>query len=178
MAMLTRGSNMSCIYVYLRACVCVCLSGVDPQGAEIFEESRRLIDSKYAEYVEDIILARVPACDQLLNCIMRGASIALQLSYAEGFEVKVTEAIMKGIPIIAYNTGGIPLQVKHQVNGYLVEVMKTDEVADVMYQLLNDRVLYERISKGARDTDVREFLTPANAERWCKLLITSQQQQQ
>jgi len=149
----------------------------DPQGSEIFEQTRQLVQSKYAEYAEDIIFARVPACDQLLNCIMRGATIALQLSIAEGFEVKVTEAIMKGVPIIAYNTGGIPLQIQHNVNGFLVDVMDEDRVAELMYQLLNDQPLYQRVSKAARDTDVRQYLTPANAERWCNLLCLSHQHQ-
>ena len=53
---------------------------------------------------------------------MRKATVAWQLSLREGFEVKVTEAIMKGVPIVATKAGGIPLQVRDGETGFLVEV--------------------------------------------------------
>lgn len=46
--------------------------------------------------------------DEMLNTLLRGCVIAMQLSLREGFEVKVTEALMKGKPVVAYRTGGIP----------------------------------------------------------------------
>lgn len=55
--------------------------------------------------------ADVPIDAQILNIVLRGALCALQLSHREGFEVKVTEAIAKGVPVVAYRTGGIPFQV-------------------------------------------------------------------
>jgi glycosyltransferase involved in cell wall biosynthesis len=49
------------------------------------------------------------------------AKVALQLSTREGFEVKVSEALHKGIPVVTTKAGGIPLQVEHGKNGYLVD---------------------------------------------------------
>lgn len=54
--------------------------------------------------------------------ILRQARVAWQLSLREGFEVKVTETLMKGIPMIATKAGGIPLQIKDRETGFLVEV--------------------------------------------------------
>ncbi len=34
----------------------------------------------------------------------------------------MTEALHKGTPIIAYNAGGIPLQISHSHNGFLIPV--------------------------------------------------------
>lgn len=56
----------------------------DPQASEIFDETTELVNSKYSMYKSDIIYARVPPSDQLLNCILSGSYIVLQLSYAEG----------------------------------------------------------------------------------------------
>lgn len=45
----------------------------------------------------------------------------MQLSTKEGFEVKVTEAVRKRIPVIASKAGGIPLQIREGINGWLHE---------------------------------------------------------
>jgi len=37
---------------------------------------------------------------------MQGATVALQLSTREGFEVKVSEAVLKRVPVIASKAGG------------------------------------------------------------------------
>jgi hypothetical protein len=37
---------------------------------------------------------------------MQGATVALQLSTREGFEVKVSEAVLKRVPVIATKAGG------------------------------------------------------------------------
>ena len=52
----------------------------------------------------DIKVAQLPDGDLVLNALMRRAHTALQLSLAEGFEVKVTEALHKGKPVIANTT--------------------------------------------------------------------------
>lgn len=66
-------------------------------------------------------VVRVPPCDRTLGAILQGSWCATQLSTKEGFEVKVTEAIHKRIPIVASRAGGIPLQVRNGVNGWLVD---------------------------------------------------------
>jgi glycosyltransferase involved in cell wall biosynthesis len=43
---------------------------------------------------------------------MANSKIALQLSSREGFEVKVSEALHAGRPVITTRSGGIPLQVR------------------------------------------------------------------
>lgn len=93
----------------------------DPDGTPIFNETLKLIAETYPDYQKDIILGRVPESDQILNALMRNARIALQLSTREGFEVKVSEALHHGRPIIATNRGGIPLQVVKGKSGFIVD---------------------------------------------------------
>ena len=75
---------------------------------------------------------------------MTNARVCLQLSSREGFEVKVSEAIHHGKPIIATRAGGIPLQVQHGKNGFLVEVGDSEAVSRHLYDLWLDDELFNR----------------------------------
>lgn len=69
----------------------------DPDGTVIYEQTYRTIQKPEFEAISlDIIAARLPPSDQLLDLIIRNAVCALQLSHREGFEVKVTEALYAG----------------------------------------------------------------------------------
>jgi trehalose synthase len=48
-------------------------------------------------------------------------SVALQLSIKEGFGLTVTEALWKGVPVVAKRAGGITLQVIEGSTGFLVD---------------------------------------------------------
>ena len=61
-----------------------------------------------------------------------------KLSLFEGFEVKVTEAIWKGVPVIVYESGGIPLQIKNEEQGFVVPVGKVQDVADILWRSFFD----------------------------------------
>ncbi|KAI8391035.1 uncharacterized protein BYT42DRAFT_555348 [Radiomyces spectabilis] len=139
----------------------------DPDGTIIYEQTHEVINSPpFASIATDIIAARLPACDQLLNMVLRGAHIALQLSHREGFEVKVTEAFQKGVPVIAYRAGGIPLQIREDVTGFLVTIGDVKGVANKLYELMQDRELHERMSSAALELLTEEYFTVWNATSW------------
>ena len=89
----------------------------DPDGGHIYDEIIEYLETKVPHIRHLICAMRVRPSDQVLNAILSKATIALQLSTSEGFEVKVSEAIHKGKPVIATRAGGIPLQVTHGKNG-------------------------------------------------------------
>ncbi len=99
------------------------------------------------------------------------STVALQLSIREGFEVKVTEALMKGKPVVAYNVGGIPLQVQDGINGYLVDIGDTTRVAQCLYELLMDSVKYQHMSQAATAYADKDCLTIPNAICWLYLAV-------
>ncbi|RKP35012.1 hypothetical protein BJ085DRAFT_17728 [Dimargaris cristalligena] len=141
----------------------------DPDGAIVYQDTiRRLSEPQFEEISDDICVARIPPCDQLLNALLSGSYCALQLSTREGFEVKVTESLAKGKPVVAYATGGIPLQIKHGKTGFLVPTGDIAKAADTLYDLMTDRELYERIHTNAkRDTIKRqEYHTPFQTVNW------------
>lgn len=144
----------------------------DPDGTVIFEQTQAIIQSKkFSLIASDIIAVRLPASDQLLNMIMRGAYVALQLSHREGFEVKVTEALEKGIPVIAYEAGGIPLQIKRNENGFLIPIGDTEGVANKLLELFRNPDLREKMSQAAKTGVTEEYFTVWNAMSWLHMIL-------
>ncbi|OAD78300.1 glycosyltransferase family 4 protein, partial [Phycomyces blakesleeanus NRRL 1555(-)] len=139
----------------------------DPDGTIIYEQTHEVTqNASFANITEDIIVARLPPSDQLLDMIMSGAHVALQLSHREGFEVKVTEALAKGVPVVAYKAGGIPLQIKEEETGFLVPIGDVVGVAEILFKLFSDSELHERISTAAKENLTEEYFTVWNAMSW------------
>lgn len=139
----------------------------DPDGIPIYNLVTSLLRQvSYAPLAQDIKVARLFNYDQIMNALLRWSHIALQLSYKEGFEVKVSEALHKGKPVIAYKTGGIPLQIEDGVTGYLAKIGNTDEVAKRLYELLADKKLYQKMSKAAAERVKPDVFTMSNAINW------------
>ncbi|KAH8991044.1 trehalose synthase [Lactarius hatsudake] len=144
----------------------------DPDASIIYDQVIKLIHSEaYRHLAKDIIVMRIPPSDQLLNALMANSKIALQLSTREGFEVKVSEALHAGIPVIASRTGGIPLQIQHGKSGYLCDVGDNTAVAGHLYDLYTDEKLYEAVSSFARKNVSDEVGTVGNAAAWLYLAV-------
>ncbi len=87
----------------------------DPEGVEVYQECQRK-----AEGDEDIHILLLPPADEVINALQRASTVILQKSKKEGFGLTVAEALWKGKPVIAGATGGIPLQVRNGLTGFLV----------------------------------------------------------
>ena len=144
----------------------------DPDGGPIYKKVMGMLSSSdYRDLKGDVKVLRLPPYDQLLNTLLRGAFIALQLSRAEGFEVKVTEALMKGVPVIAYKAGGIPLQIKDGVSGFLVNIGDTDTVCAKMHDLMENKEMHKKISASAPKNVNPKTTNVANAIAWLTLCL-------
>lgn len=142
----------------------------DPDASIIFDETMALLERpEYAPYSNDIVVMRIGPSDQILNALLTNATVVLQLSLREGFEVKVSEALHHGKPVIATRAGGIPLQIQHGKSGYLVDVGDTQAVADHLYDLWTNRELYTQMSEFARNNVSDEVGTLGNALSWLYL---------
>ena len=76
-------------------------------------------------------------------------------SVIENLPYTCLEAICCGIPVAAFNTGGIPDIVEHKYNGYLAEPFDTDDLhRGIMYAFDNLKNLSENcIKKAEKDFD-------------------------
>lgn len=124
----------------------------DPDGIPIFSMIAQMLESnEYLHIKPDIKVIRLPQYDQVLNTLARMARVVVQLSYREGFEFKVAEAMMKGKPVIIYDSGGMPLQVKHGVDGFITKKGDIDKVAEYLFMLMSDDNLYAKMSRAATE---------------------------
>ncbi|KAL1925123.1 uncharacterized protein VTP21DRAFT_6 [Calcarisporiella thermophila] len=148
----------------------------DPDGGLIYEQLiEQLGENKYEAISNDICVARIAPCDQLLNALMRGSFCALQLSHREGFEVKVTEALAKGKPVVAYSSGGIPLQIDHGKTGYLLPRGDVEGVAQTLFNMLmgqkhDHELMVHTIRSYEYDLRRQEYYTPFQCINWLYLL--------
>jgi glycosyltransferase involved in cell wall biosynthesis len=138
----------------------------DPDASRIYKETLDALATLYSDIAQDVIVMLLGPSDQLLNALMSGAHIALQLSTREGFEVKVSEALHKGVPIIATRRGGIPLQVQDGKSGFLVDAGDSDTVAERLFHLFTDEEAYRRMCDFAKDHVSDEVSTVGNALAW------------
>ncbi|EXJ59511.1 uncharacterized protein A1O5_12136 [Cladophialophora psammophila CBS 110553] len=142
----------------------------DPDGAKSYDQTIELISREFPELKKDIVVIRFGPIDQMPNAILSKASVVLQLSSREGFEVKVSEALRKGKPVIATNTGGIPLQIEHGKSGFLVPRGDIEAVAKYLHGLFTDEELYSRMSNYATNHISDEVHTVGNALAWTYLV--------
>ncbi|KAH0497668.1 hypothetical protein TgHK011_004957 [Trichoderma gracile] len=146
--------------------ICGNASVDDPDGTTIYDQVMTQLETHYPHLLADVSVMRLDPCDQLLNCLMANAHVVLQLSTYEGFEVKVSEALHAGRPVIASFAGGIPLQVKDNINGFLVQPGDSRAVAGHLMELFTDTKLHERMSQAAKTGVSDEVGTVGNALSW------------
>jgi trehalose synthase len=156
----------------------------DPEGLlEVFRHVRELINCRlvycYASATDDpegdLILSRVKnrvkeyglikeiefinGEDPLLvNALQRYSDLIVQKSVREGFCLAVTEALWKEKPVVASKVGGIPIQMKNGVGGYLVEPHDIKGFADKIVQILENADLAKKLGLNAKREVVGSFL--------------------
>ena len=143
----------------------------DPEGTIIYKQIIQQIKELPSQTSKDIFAVLLPSHDQLLNFILQSSHVSFQLSIREGFEIKVSESLLKGKPVIAYSTGGIPLQIKDNFDGFLVETGNFQKVAELMTTITNDKKLFDRLSKNALEYNRNWVLTPTCSLTYIKELI-------
>ena len=147
----------------------------DPDGKPLLDEMMRLRREKYWHIKDDIKIARVPANDIAINALLRHSSLALQPSTKEGFESRVTDAILQGIPVLGSSRGGIPLQIVPGQSGYVLDPEDIQAWVDKIYALMTDHIAYERLCESTRllaKAHNYEFTTVPNALNWLFLSHT------
>ncbi|NOR84731.1 glycosyltransferase [archaeon] len=87
--------------------------------------------------------------DQSLLELYNTSDLVALCSKNEGFGLSITEAMACGNPIVGTNAGGIPIQVKDGINGYLVNVEDIDTTSKQIIKILSDSKLRKKMSKKA-----------------------------
>jgi trehalose synthase len=133
----------------------------DPEGQKIYDT---IMSKKGAD--KDIIVIN-QTNSLLVNALQRKSAVVLQKSLKEGFGLTVSEALWKETPVIGGNVGGIPMQIRNGVEGYLVNDI--DECAKALVKLLKNPRLAIKLGKAGKERVRKYFLTPRHLEQYLDL---------
>jgi trehalose synthase len=93
-----------------------------------------------------------------VNVFQRASSVVVQKSIREGFGLIVSETLWKGTPVVAGNTGGIPMQMPDGAGGYLVDPRDDQAFADRLIDLLQHREAARELGKRGHEVTRTNFL--------------------
>jgi trehalose synthase len=91
-----------------------------------------------------------------VNAFQRASEVVLQMSTREGFGLTVTEALWKGVPVVARRVGGIPLQIREGENGFLVDTV--EQAAERAINLLKNADMARQMGKNGKEFVRENFL--------------------
>jgi trehalose synthase len=136
----------------------------DPEGWDYFQRTY-----KYAADDSDIKilnnLNNVGAIE--VNAFQSQSDVVLQKSVREGFGLTVSEALWKARPTIAGDVGGIPLQIKDGMSGFLVS--SPEETAERSLKILKDPELGKRLGRAGKEHIRANFLMPRLLRDWLRI---------
>jgi trehalose synthase len=93
-----------------------------------------------------------------VNAFQTASGVVIQKSIKEGFGLVVAEALWKGTPVVAGNTGGIPLQMTGGLGEYLIT--SVEECAQKVAYLLKHPKVGQELSKEGKEHIKNNFLMP------------------
>ncbi len=131
------------------------MAGDDPEAWEIYH---RIADETQSDHDLFVFTNLVGVGGLEVNCFQRASDVVIQKSIREGFGLAVSEALWKHRPVVGGGTGGIPLQMRNGVGGFLVST--TEECAKrTLYLLRHPERAREMADAGAQVVRER-FLMP------------------
>jgi trehalose synthase len=137
----------------------------DPEGWRLYREVLR-----YAGIDEDLtVFTNLDGVGALeVNAMQRSSEVVMQKSLREGFGLTVSEAMWKGVPVIAGRVGGIPMQVGDNQAGRLVT--SNDEAIAASIELLSDPALRHHLGSVGRERVRQHFLSTRNLRDYLALI--------
>jgi trehalose synthase len=136
----------------------------DPEGWLYYEKTAR-----HAGEDDDIhLLTDLKGVGDIeVNAFQRASNVVLQKSTREGFGLSVTEALWKEVPVVGGNVGGIPLQIIHGKDGFLVN--NTEGAAEKTLYLLKHPAEAKNMGKRGKEHVLKNFLITRHLEDYLKL---------
>lgn len=136
----------------------------DPEGLVVLEQVLKRTKGK-----SDLRVI-TDTNDEAVNAFQSVANVVLQKSIREGFGLTVTEALWAKRPVVGGKVGGIPEQIKHGKNGYLVT--SPEEAAKYVVKLIKDPLKAQSMGLWGHEYVREHFLLPHMLKADLKFLQT------
>ena len=101
-----------------------------------------------------------------IRLIFRAADIFVNTSIEEAFGQMMLEAAACGLPIVAFDTGGVSDIAREGINALLAPVGNTEELIKATEVFVGDGPARERFGNEGRRIAVNEFSLACQAENW------------
>jgi len=137
----------------------------DPEGISVLEEAKEKAGNN-----PDIHILLLPHDDVEVNALQRASDVIIQKSIREGFGLTVAEALWKAKPVVASNTGGIPLQIKHKYSGLLCHSIEGASFA--IKQLLSSPAYAKKLGENGREHIKNNFLITRHLRDYMLLFLS------
>jgi len=138
----------------------------DPESCEVLARVEERANNDPDIYIVAPQAEPIPA--EEVNALQRGADIIVQKSLREGFALTVTEAMWKAKPVVGANVGGIKLQVKDGITGFLVRSI--EETAERITFLLRNPDLAKEMGEVGKEQVRKNFLITRHLRDYLRLL--------
>ena len=126
------------------------LASDDPEGVAILEKVEAVAEDDPDLFVFNNL------SDVEINVFQRVSNIVIQKSLREGFGLTVSEALLKSTPVVGGRVGGIPLQMRNELDQLLVS--SVEECAEKMVMLLQDQDLARELAAKGKNGVQRDYL--------------------
>jgi len=94
------------------------------------------------------------------------ADVVVAPSMQENLSNTVMESLACGTPVVAFDIGGMPDMIDHQINGYLAKPFEPGDLAAGVMWVLDQPERYDALSSRARQTVVERYALQKVAQRY------------
>lgn len=133
------------------------------------EDENLLMEKIINENLQDRIIVTGWLPPEKLSDFYRASDVFVLPSFIEGHSVAILEAMASGIPVIATEVGGNSETIEDGVNGFLVPVGNHHYLATKILELLRSEVLWNHLSKNAREKFSSKFSKKRQMEEYLNL---------
>ncbi|MFN8034509.1 MAG: glycosyltransferase [Acidimicrobiia bacterium] len=136
----------------------------DPEGFHVWEQ----VEAARGGDHDIHLLSNIQQVGAVqINAFQRAAEVVVQKSVREGFGLTVSEGLWKGRPVVGGRCGGIALQIRDGVDGYLVDSI--EECARRTVELFRDAATADAFGAAGREHVRANFLSTRELEDWLRL---------
>jgi glycosyltransferase involved in cell wall biosynthesis len=107
--------------------------------------------------------------DLTLALAYSAADVFIAPSVQDNLPNTVMESLACGTPCVAFNIGGMPDMIEHQVNGYLAKPFQVQDLVQGIIWTLENEERYQKISYYARQKSEKEFALTVQANSYCQI---------
>jgi glycosyltransferase involved in cell wall biosynthesis len=105
-----------------------------------------------------------------LDKFYAGADVAVVPSiWPEPFGIVGIEAMAHGLPVLAFDVGGISDWLQHDHTGYLLPPRRADALAEKLNYLFDNRMIARKLGKAARSCVDRKFIYSVHLQKLMKI---------